>query len=87
MFVVAACLPIFEMKSPITAHFRLPAHCAASLFLAGVCGLSVLSIVLGNARANKVENESITIRDVFGGGKDVAWCVRRASKCGNVGVV
>lgn len=80
MFFVAASLLILDIKSPITAQ-RLPdAQCAASLFLTGICWSLAMSAVLGKAKANKVEMESTTMRLVSGGGKDVDWCVRRASR-------
>jgi hypothetical protein len=71
MFLIAASLLIFDKKSPITIHLRPAAHCAASLFLAGVCKLSLLVNVLGKARANNVDTESMTMRVTFCGGKDV----------------
>lgn len=80
MFLLAASLLIFDMKSPITAQ-RLPdAHCAASLFLAAGCWLLAFSPVLGKAMANNVEMESTTMRLVSVGGKDEDGCVRRASR-------
>ena len=81
IFLVAANLPILDIKSPITAQ-RLPeAHCAASLFLAaGCCLLLVSSPVFGKAIANKVEMDSTTIRLVSEGGKEEDECVRRANR-------
>lgn len=80
IFLVAASLLIFDIKSPITAQ-RLPdAHCTASLFLAAGCWLLAFPLVLGKAMANNVEIESTTMRLVSVGGKDEDWCVRRASR-------
>ena len=80
MFPVAASLLILDIKSPMTAQ-RLPdAHCAASLFLSCICLLLVFSGTLGNAKANKVEMESITMRLVSADEKDKDWCVSRASR-------
>lgn len=71
MFLVAASLPILEMKSPITAH-RLPeAPCIASLLLIGVCWLFGFSADLGKASAKTVATESMTITEVSDGGNPV----------------
>ena len=80
MFQVVASLLILVIMSPITAQ-RLPdAHCAASFFRTVVCWLLTFSPVLGYARANNVDKESMTMRLVSGGGECKDWCVRRASR-------
>ena len=87
MFLVAANLPILEMKSPMTAHLLLAAHCAASDLLAGVAWWGLKgSRDLGKAEAKRVEIASVTMRLVSGGGKFGDGWIRSARRCGRVGV-
>ena len=60
---------------------------SAGVFLpAGFLGVPFASVDRGNALVISVENESITIRLVFGGGFEAVGCVRRASRCARLGV-
>ena len=52
----------------------------------GFLGVAAASRFRGNALLIKVENESMTIRLVLGGGKMVVGCVSSARRCARVGV-
>lgn len=89
MFFVAASLLSFDMKSSMTAHLLLAAHCAASGFFVkfGWPDCALPSVVLANALLNNVEIESMTIRAVPEGGNAGDGWNSKARRWGRVGVV
>ena len=79
----AAALASVETNSFMTANLRTAAQRVWSFWFLVVRS----SALRGYALSSNVDSESITMRLVFGGGKEDGGRANRASKCASVGDV